>query len=272
MEYQSSKAFQIMKALIAQDCMLCYPDHNKPFKIYTDASNYQQLPAWCHDSPRRYTGCLLLSKIDGSTKVIYTTLEKELLSIFMAFKEFNTMLLSATNCIHTNHKNLTYTTSVNDHVLGQLKYIEQFGPSYTHISGEDNFLADMFSHLPRLEDANIFIPDAPSKRENIIENVSFISDDDELLECFLNLPDANDIPFALDLECLAQGQNEDPALWQKCMQHPLQYPEQNFGNTHVLLFQPTPTTAWKICIPTQQLDEVVQWYHLALNHCGLYQL
>jgi hypothetical protein len=46
----------------------------------------------------------------------------------------------------------------------------------------------------------------------------------------------------------------------------LQYPEQHFGNTRVLSFQPTPATAGKICILTQQLDKVVQWYHLAFDH------
>jgi hypothetical protein len=39
---EHQQAFNMMKALIAQDCtMLCYLDHNKPFDIYTDASNYQ---------------------------------------------------------------------------------------------------------------------------------------------------------------------------------------------------------------------------------------
>ena len=37
---RQEQAFLTMKAMIAADVMSYYPDLNKPFEIYTDASNY----------------------------------------------------------------------------------------------------------------------------------------------------------------------------------------------------------------------------------------
>jgi hypothetical protein len=129
----------------------------------------------------------------------------------------------------------------------------------------------MFSHLHRLEDDQPL--EGPWKRKSTVENFSFLLDDEDLLECFLNLPDENHLPFALDLGRIAQGQAAlDMELTQRQMQHPIQYPEQQFDNVQILSFKPNPTARWKICIPTQQLENIVNWFHLSLNHCGLHWL
>jgi hypothetical protein len=34
-----------------------------------------------------------------------------------------------------------------------------------------------------------------------------------MLDCFLNLPDEDELPFALDLQLIATGQQNDQSLW-----------------------------------------------------------
>jgi hypothetical protein len=56
------------------------------------------------------------------------------------------------------------------------------------------------------------------------------------------------------------------------MVHPLQYPNQHFQGIELISYQPTPNAVWKICVPSQQVQDLVTWFHQALGHCGIHRL
>ena len=72
-----------MKLVIAADTMSYYPDLNKTFNIYTDASDYQLGAAIIQDGrPIAYW-----SKKLTTSQMNYNTIEKELSAVVLCIKE-----------------------------------------------------------------------------------------------------------------------------------------------------------------------------------------
>ena len=88
---EQDEAFKQMKALIATDALLAYLDHNKPFKIKTDSSDYQLGGVIKQD--RRLVAYYSRKLIVAEKN--YTTIEKECLAIMEILKHFRTVLLGA---------------------------------------------------------------------------------------------------------------------------------------------------------------------------------
>ncbi|MEM7284223.1 MAG: ribonuclease H family protein [Pseudomonadota bacterium] len=139
-------AFNQMKAIISKETLLCYPDHNQPFDIETDASDYQ-LGAVIKQNNRPVA---FYSRKLNQAQRNYTTIEKELLSIVETLKTFQTMLLGARLTVWTDHQNLTHrlTAYSTQRVLRWRLLLEEYGPTFRYKRGPQNIIVDALSRVP----------------------------------------------------------------------------------------------------------------------------
>ncbi|KAL7530913.1 LOW QUALITY PROTEIN: hypothetical protein ACHAXR_008651, partial [Thalassiosira sp. AJA248-18] len=289
-------AFDEMKDLMVAECLMAYPDHNKGFQIYTDASDYQMGAVICQNGkPVAYWS----RKLDRAQRN-YTTMEKELLSIVEVLTEFRTMLLGAKIDIFTDHKNLTFKNINTQRVLRWRIKVEEFSPTFHYIPGPDNVVADALSRLDNTSNP----PEPPAARVDdfwvhegpmavaysfchlpcegsIAEgestpqfNDSFYSfvDDQEMLDCFVNLPSDPTPENPLNFEWLREQQQNDMELLDRAQRLPQQYINKTLTRGVDLLCHVKPgedaATQWKIALARDAITPVLKWFHQVLGHPG----
>jgi len=100
---------------------------------------------------------------------------------------------------------------------------------------------------------------------------------DELLDCFLNLPEittgANEtMPSPLNFEWLQLKQSQDALIQSWVQKHPQTFQTRPFGDnvnlvTHVKQGD-DPNTDWKIVLSENIINQVIKWFHQVLGHPG----
>lgn len=294
------KAFEEMKSVIAAETLLTYPNHNLPFDVYADASDYQMGAAIIQDKKV----VAYWSKKLNAAQRNYSTMEKELLAIVSCLNEFRTMLLGAKITVWTDHRNLTFRTLNTQRVLRWRLALEDFAPQFLYVAGKDNVLADCFSRLPRMEPPTegkrkpgrgkfIDFEKLPTNLEEEVEEdigacrfkccrqkltadaFSFTVDEPELMEFFLNYPTIEQMQCPIEMLRIQQHQFEDEELNQRRQQQMQNFPVKEVQGRPVICYRQNTNALpgeWKIAIPTSLIDDILHWYHHVLGHCGINRL
>jgi hypothetical protein len=132
-----------MKAIMAAEVLCAYPDHNKPFKIYTDASKYQ-LGACIMQGDHPVAN---YSRKLNSAQCNYATIDKELLCVVATLREFRSTLLGAEMHVYIDHKNILNVGNLFEQRLCWISYVNEYGSTIHYIEGPHNVIADTFSRL-----------------------------------------------------------------------------------------------------------------------------
>jgi hypothetical protein len=278
-----SKAFKQMKAVLATDALLAYPDHNQPFDIETDSSDYQ-LGAVIKQNGRPVA---YYSRKLNPAQQNYTTIEKELLSIVETLRKYRSMLLGARIRVCTDHKNLTHklTAFQTQRVLRWRLLLDEFDCSFTYKDGPSNVVADALSRVPA-EHSSVWerpvgplevsgVAYAPTVESDQLdeEDVFFscVAGMDEcpnLADCLMEYPvfdeqHASWHPFQFDT--LQRYQQQSESTKQVLQLQPALYKMRQYGDAQLICYVANPEEP-KIVLSDFMLPRVVKYYHESSAH------
>ncbi|KAG7372073.1 hypothetical protein IV203_018216 [Nitzschia inconspicua] len=247
------KSFEQMKAIVARDALLAYPDNTIPFDIETDASDYQ-LGAVIKQKGRPIA---YYSRKLNFAQRNYTTIEKELLSIVETFREYRDILLGGQINVYTDHKSLTHdmTKFTTQRVLRWRLLPDEFGATYHYKQGASNFIADALSRVP----SSIPVGEEQETKPNDMQHAY------DLADGLLVHPDFDEEgrhPFQFDT--VHEYQFRDRGL-QSCVNSRQEYQRHLYGSKTLVTYCKNGEEP-KICIPDEMLSRLVKYYHEISAH------
>jgi hypothetical protein len=275
------RAFDHVKATIAREVVLAYPDYSKVFKIYTDALS-KQLGALITQENRPIA---FFSQKLSTMQQKYSVTKIELLAIVKTLKEFKGMLWGQPIKVFTDHANLIRDAlgMTLDWVYQWRLLLEEYGPKIVYIKGIHNTVADAISLLeyePSVNQTaeNYRMTKVKKKSSKCSQRQSWMTVSKHWcnLEIDTNKPKDLNFAFAIHGEEdeiyplttieIAEAQRKDQEL-KACFKKNATIPKKDVclqlvEDTKMLCKNGT------LIIPASLRHKVVAWYHHYLQHPG----
>ena len=136
---------------------LQYPNSNKQFKLFTDASKHsyseilhKQKTPDAPDSELNLIPIGYFSESFSKTQQLWNTTQKECYAIYESVQKFAFYLTGIEYTLYCNHKPLAsfFTTGMSSHIIDQWALeLQQFNIKFEHIQGKKNIVTDAISRL-----------------------------------------------------------------------------------------------------------------------------
>ncbi|KHJ97950.1 integrase core domain protein [Oesophagostomum dentatum] len=165
-------AFVELRDALLQKPILGYPNYEKPFHIFTDASSVAQAGALMqeHDSgPNRFYAMAYCSRTLSETERRWSAVQIELGAFVYALRQFKPYVCMSKVVLHSDHKPLSFLlnkSKTHDNLARWLIELQGYDLKVVHIKGEKNTVADALSHT--CEDKNDINP-SQTELKDIIE-------------------------------------------------------------------------------------------------------
>ena len=146
---ERQRAFEKLKAVLLTDVVLAYPRTDRPYKLYTDASDYAVGAILVQEDEEGVERVIhYLSHTLDSVKRRWATIEKEAYAIVYTLQKLRCYLWGSKFEIITDHKplkSLFQSEIANTKLQRWAVQISEFGAPIRYKAGKDNARADMLS-------------------------------------------------------------------------------------------------------------------------------
>jgi len=155
---ECQRAYDKLVNNLCEAPVLAYPDFDKPFRIYSDASAVALGSVLCQlDDEGNERPIAYYSRVFGDAERRYSNTERELLAVFESLKHFRTWIYGGKVVCFTDHKALIYlkTTENPTTRLAKWRYflLGETDWEIRYVPGKQNVVADALSRVPRFSSA-----------------------------------------------------------------------------------------------------------------------
>ena len=160
---ETEAVFERCKGELARATLLVHPADYAPLRLTTDASDVAIGAVLEQEVEQTWQPLGFFSKKLNPAQRNYSTYDRELLAVYEAIKFFRHMVEGRNFSIRTDHKPLVYafhqkSSKASPRQLRHLDFIGQFSTEITHVTGDQNLVADSLSRIDEITTPTIIEP------------------------------------------------------------------------------------------------------------------